>query len=175
MKTIAKNLLKALARILLFPLVFGLFGQASCSKEDKIDPDDPIVGTWRMDYFYYSAEMDIEEVTGVITGIGRDMDNVLITFNADGTTSHNGRTFIVEETIMLAGHSTTTRRTTQPIIQNGTWEIRGNTLIVDRPGVIAPLVYPIEFWEDGNVLSLDAPQQLGFGPVTSIVSFRRVS
>ncbi len=90
MKGIAKTqtLLKALAQILILPLVFGLFWQASCSKESKIGPDeiDPIVGTWRMVLFNYDAEMTSGEVAGNITADGRDMDDVLITFKADGTT-----------------------------------------------------------------------------------------
>lgn len=77
-------LLKAFARILIFPVVFGLFGQASCSKESKIGPDevDPVVGTWRMVHFSFDAETTSEEAAGTIPADGRDMDDMLITFKA---------------------------------------------------------------------------------------------
>ena len=135
MKTIKEttNRLKAVALILMFPLALGLVGAASCSKKENDRSNDPIVGTWQMRSFLAETTITIEGMTGTMTLVGRDLDGVRITFNADGTSNSSG-SYTMDITTIIAGESTTTSVTANPTLANGgTWKRRGNTLTTDHP------------------------------------------
>ncbi len=171
--------LKVLMRTLIFLLTLGLFGQAMCSKGDDPEPenDDPIVGTWEMITFQSYARLSIGESQGTIEMKGRDMEDVLITFSADGTTTNWGNTFIHDLILTIDGHSTTTEIETEPPVPNGTWRRKGDMLYVNHP-VLGEQEMEIDLPSENHLMLakvVDAPVPLiGIDAMLVTVQYQRV-
>lgn len=102
---------------------------------------DPIVGTWRLEYFGWNTvidPVDPEDPTLWITYESQNADesDVEITFNLDGTTTYNGNSFTAVMTMEVDGVTASEQEyQAQPgVVTGGTWKrVDGNTLIVDHP------------------------------------------
>lgn len=131
-----------------FMLLFvATIGMVSCSDDDGggQTTSGDIVGTWEMSAFSFEGsttyEFDGETHTEDYYGVGKEMNDVLLTFNEDGTVTTNGKTFTVEMTWESEGEEITEEYPTETIINAGTWEKNGNTLILTEP--------------DGNITELN--------------------
>lgn len=172
--------MKNIIQVLIFPLVFGLVATAACSDNDEDTTSvagDQLVGTWQLTSFHYENPFTAGELSGMISADGKDMENVQITFNANGTTSYSGDTFIVVLTTTLGGHSTKKEIPTQPMVRNGTWKKKGNTLTVDHPdNPLGPQEIQITKL-DGSTLQLSTIYSSpvpGAGEVTTNMRYTRV-
>jgi len=139
MKTTAAitNRLKPLVRVLFFLFIPGLFSQGMCSRNDDPEPEisDTIVGTWQLFNFTSQSTFSIEGSSGTIEMQSRNTTerNILVTFHADGTTTHWGGTFFYDFTFTLDGHSSTQTIESQPPIPEGKWRRVGDKLYVGHP------------------------------------------
>ena len=98
-----------------------------CKKDDpEISDNDndtsaSIEGTWELtalSFTYKAGPL-------VTSSVGKDINDVLLTINGDGTTSGNGKKFAVETS--FAGNSQTASTESELIVNEGEWEKDGNT------------------------------------------------
>ncbi|WP_461532222.1 hypothetical protein [Sinomicrobium sp.] len=94
----------------------------SCgSDDDTINTSGSIEGTWELTALSYKTQVG----PTVASSIGKDIDNVLLNINSDGSTSGNGKTFTVETSI--AGGTGTNSTESELILNEGEWHRDGNT------------------------------------------------
>ena len=115
----------------------------SCSKDDDKEPttnDNRIEGTWQLVSFTYDGYFEGIETRTAVTGTAKDIDNVKVTFNSNGTVTSNGNSF----TLVIAGKEDPDDKLEVPTVlfeEVGSWEKDGNTLYItdflseDRQGV----------------------------------------
>ena len=114
----------------------------SCSKDEDKEPtsDDGIEGTWQLVSFTYDGYFGGMETRTAVTGTAKDINNVRVTFNSDGTVTGNGASF----TLVIAGKEDPDEKFEIPSTmfeETGSWEKDGNTLYItdflseDRQGV----------------------------------------
>ena len=103
----------------------------SCSKDEDKEPtsDDGIEGTWQLVSFTYDGYFVGLETRTAVTGTAKDINNVRVTFNSDGTVTSNGTSF----TLVIAGKEDPDEKLEVPTMmfeETGSWEKDGNTLFI---------------------------------------------
>ena len=104
----------------------------SCSKDDDNAPtsDAPgIEGTWQLVSLTYDGYFFVFEERAAVTGTAKDIDNVKVTFNSDGTVTSNGTSF----TIVFTSKEKPDEELELPMTmfeETSSWEKDGNTLYI---------------------------------------------
>lgn len=125
------NTLLHAKHIFLAFFIVAVSASLSCSKDDKepITNDSRIEGTWQLVSFTYDGYFEVGETRAPITGTAKDIDNVKVTFNSDGTVTSNGAPF----TFVLTGKENPDEKLefpTEMFEEGGSWEKDGNTLYI---------------------------------------------
>jgi len=118
-------------KLLLLSFAVILF---SCSKDDDPMPtSDGLLGTWSLTSLTYSG-MTTTSASGMtidadFTGRGKDMD-FTTTFQANPNTVTSSGSYTIELTTTVMGSSTTDDYEFDEALSDGTWELKGNKLII---------------------------------------------
>ena len=151
-----KNL-KTQTRLFLLSLLAMTIGISSCKKDEKAPPaDDGIEGTWELVSFTYDGYFEGFETSTPVTGTAKDINNVRVTFNSDGTVTGNGTSF----TLVITGKENPDEKLEIPsemLEEAGVWEKDGDMLYVtsflenERMGVPITLLNATTLRLSGNV------------------------
>ena len=103
----------------------------SCSKDDDKEPasGDGIGGTWQLASFSYDGAFVAENQPIAVTMTAKNINNVRVTFNNDGTVIGNGTSF----TLVIAEKANPDQTfdfPTKMFEEEGLWEKDGNMLYV---------------------------------------------
>lgn len=112
-----------------------------------MDIDDPILGTWLLTDYTLVSDVATDGGTLNISAEGEeDMEDLLITFHPDGTTSYSGTGFTLAYTVSKDDITLAEEEIRmQSLVLNGSWKREGDKLIVDYPGYgLDPLEIQIE-------------------------------
>lgn len=117
-------------------LFLAVLGMASCSDDDGnggggANNGDP-VGTWEPTALTYGGTNTIgqggQSITYTYDGVATDFGNATVIFNNDGTYDSSGDGITVDMTMKFMGQEMTQSMEAPSFIQDGNWEINGNTM-----------------------------------------------
>lgn len=109
--------------------------ETTIESEEITDKSAEIVGKWKVDFWHIEGAFE----GGSFSADGIDMNNISVTFKADGTFVSNGEQFMVEATTNVNGNEFKNQFTNPNPFNKGTWEKTGDVLKVTNDG--EPEVY----------------------------------